>query len=153
SPREEAIAQDRMAGSEVLALTVRALAVATRKAVAQHQQQAEFQARRDRALAVVLAVPLAQPVRGFDHLAQGFLTLYLAHRLVGHLVEKAAADVGLAGEGAHAASPMRARAASISSYSGAKSGRISAAHASACRDCFAASISSATAARMGVPSS
>src|SRR6185312_5079957 len=54
------------------------------------------------ALAVVLAVPLAQPVRGFDHLAQGFLTPFLAHRLVGHLVEKAAADVGLAGEGVHA---------------------------------------------------
>src|SRR6185312_11718751 len=58
SPREEAIAQNRMTGSKVLALTVRALTVATRQAVAQHQQQSQFAARHDRALAVVLAVPL-----------------------------------------------------------------------------------------------
>src|SRR6185503_4016916 len=61
SPRKEAIAQDRMARCKVLALTVCTLAVATGYAVAQHQQQPEFQARRDRALTVVLAVPLAQP--------------------------------------------------------------------------------------------
>src|SRR6185312_11934225 len=110
SPLEEAIAQDRMAGSEVLALTVCTLAVATGQAVAQHQQEAEFQARRDRALAVVLAVPLAQPVRGFDHLVESGHTTFFAHRLVGHLVEKSAADVGLAREGVHASTCCALRA-------------------------------------------
>src|SRR6185312_6239930 len=80
-PREEAIAQDRMARGKVIALTVCTLAVAVRQAVALHQQKAEFAARRDRALAVVLAMPLAQPVRGFDHLVESGHAPFLAHRL------------------------------------------------------------------------